>query len=272
MRHRQSQVLSVDIPNHIKAGVVELLGAIAEFMQKNENEIMQSFLTEGRVRLDLDIHTSKDYPKECGEFLFNWIYETFKTIVYPAFTYDMALTHTVTTLEAFLSDFLVVIFTQRPSTLKSQNSATFEQILSYSSMKQLINALAISRAKSTMDENIDTIGKNLEDTFSIDITTLNGFDIIREASYRRNIIVHNKGKTDKKYCNKIPNSGIGVRLSTDSQYVGAAITAVGQFIDCLDNCFSLKIHYNKDPMANRILHPEAILSIEQIDDSSSKDK
>ena len=173
----------------------------------------------------------------------------------------MALTHVITTFEAFLNDFLVAIFTQRPNTLKSQNTVTFEQILSFSSMKQLINELSITRTRNILNENIDTIAKNLKDTFSIDITTLDGFDIIREACYRRNIIIHNKGITDKKYCDQIPNSEIGVTLLTDSQYVGDVITAAGLFIDGLDKCFSSKIRYSKDPTANRILHPEAMFPV-----------
>ncbi len=45
------------------------------------------------------------------------------------------------TIEAFMNGFLVAVFTERPNTLKSQNSATFEQILSFKSMKELINEL-----------------------------------------------------------------------------------------------------------------------------------
>ena len=123
--------------------------------------------------------------------------------------------------------------------------------------------------KRILDENSDKVANDLESIFSIDVTGLSGFDIIREACYRRHIIVHNKGITDKKYCEKIPNSAIGARLSTDSEYVATVITSVGEFIDSLDECFSHKMHYDRDPTANRILHPEAMLSVEEIEDSSS---
>ena len=100
------------------------------------------------------------------------------------------------------------------------------------------------------------------------MTSLSGYDVVREAYYRRNVIVHNKGITDNRYCARIPNTKTGARLTTNAQYVRDVITATGKFIDALDNCFSTKIHYDKDPLANRMLHPEAMLSLEDIGDNS----
>ena len=265
IHHRKSETASVEIPSNIKAEYRRLAGEFSEFLQKNESTLIESTLTG--VRIKLVFEPKKGYSKECIELLGHQIMEAFKTIVYPHFIYDMALTHAITIFEALLSDFLAAIFTERPSTLKSQNVATFEQILSFSSMKQLINDLAVNKTKKILDENIDKVANDLENMFSIDMTTLNGFDIIREASYRRHIIVHNKGIIDKKYHEKIPNSEIGARLSTDSEYVIAVITAVGQFVDSLDDCFARKMHYNREQSANRILHPETTLSVEEIDDS-----
>ena len=264
MNQRELQELFVNVPNNIKVEYGQLMGEFIDSIEKSEDEVRESIITEGMLKLSYNF--SKNYSAECVEFFLHSILEVLRTYVYPYFVYDfvydMVLTHTITTFEAFLSDFLVAVFTGRPNTLKSQNVATFEQVLSFSSMKQLINGLAVERAKKILDGNIDKVASNLKNAFSIDITTLNGFDIIREASYRRHIIVHNKGIIDKKYHEKIPNSEISASPSTDSEYVLSVIASVGQFIDSLDGCFACKMHYDKEESANRILHPEAIFSIE----------
>jgi len=92
------------------------------------------------------------------------------------------------------------------------------------------------------------------DIESLIVSGFKEFDILREASYRRNTIVHNKGITDKHYCQKILGSQIGVTLSTDFQYIETLLNVIGRFIDHLDNYFSRKMHYKRHPLLNLILN------------------
>lgn len=177
-----------------------------------------------------------------------------KPIRYPQFLYSMALTHSIAVFEALLRDFLLAIFTERRSTLKSENTVTYEQILSSPSMKELTKELATNRVDKILSKNIDSIVDDLKRMFSFDVSGFGGFHILREAYYRRNIIVHKDGITDSIYCKRIPGSTGGIRLTTDVQYLETLSTAMGQFIDYLDNHFSSKMRYRRNPLNNRLLN------------------
>jgi len=198
----------------------------------------------------------KEYPSEITRYLVPFIIAVYKPIRYSRFLYDMAVTHTIALLESFLSDFLVAIFTLRPNTLKSGNTATYEDILSFSSKKELIRHLASNRAEKILEGDLyHDVADELNKTFSIDISKFDKFNIIHEAFCRRHIIVHNDGITDKEYCRKIPNSKKGEQLSTDLKYIETLFTTIGQFIDYLDGCFSRKMRYRKNPIVNQLLNP-----------------
>jgi hypothetical protein len=122
-------------------------------------------------------------------------------------------------------------------------------------MKELIRHLATTKADRVLDENIDKITAKLREGFNFDVSQFKQFKILREASYRRNIVVHNGGITDKDYCQKIPEARIGVKLSTDFRYIETLTIVIGQFIDQLDKHFSRKMRYMRYPKHNSILHP-----------------
>jgi len=196
-----------------------------------------------------------NYSPEAERYFLRYIFATYKPVTYPELLYSVALTHTIVVFESFLNDFLIAIFTYRPDTLKSESTATYKNILSFGSMKELIGYLATTKAKKFLDENIDEVVDKLKKDFNFDVSGFKQFNILREASYRRNIVVHNRGITDKDYCQKILGSQIGVTLSTDFQYIETLTTVIGRFIDHLDNHFSRKMHYMRHPMQNWILNP-----------------
>ena len=168
----------------------------------------------------------------------------------------MVATHSIAIFESFLSDFLTAIFTLRPNTLKSENTATYKDILSFSSRKKLIGHLASNRAEKILEGDLyRDVADKLNKMFSIDISKFDKFNIIYEAFCRRHVIVHNDGVTDKEYCKKIPNSKIRMHLSTDLQYIETLLTTMGHFIDYLDSYFSRKMRYRRNPAENRLLNP-----------------
>jgi len=241
------------VPDRIKSELMQYFGEFIEFGKKVAKEVEESKPTEGKRAWVFK--PEKSYPREVQQHLIPLLVALYRPIRYPDLLYNMALTHAIAIFESFLSDFLVAIFTLRPNTLKSANTATYEDILSFSSMKQLINQLANSRANKILSGNIYEVADDLKKLFSIDISGFDKFAIIHEAFCRRHIIVHNDSITDRKYCEKIPSSQIGVRLSTDFQYIETLFTTIGQFIDYLDGCFSRKMRYKRNPIVNQLLNP-----------------
>jgi hypothetical protein len=101
--------------------------------------------------------------------------------------------------------FLVAIFTQRPQTLKSDHTTSYKEILSFTSMRAITDYLANTRVKKLLsNNNIDDVADQLQKLFAIDISSCNDFNVIREAFYRRHVVVHNKGITDKNIAKRYP--------------------------------------------------------------------
>jgi len=240
------------MPDNIKTEFLQYTSEFAELLREFATEVQRP-PTKGKIKIQFS--PSKDYPEQVKEYLFPFLIAAYKPVRYPRFLYDMAVTHTIAIFESFLNDFLVAILTLRPSALKSENTATYEDILSFSSMQQLITHLASNRAEKILGGDLYEVVDKLNKAFSIDIFGFEKFDVIYEAFCRRHILVHNDGVTDKKYCEKVPNSQINVRLSTDLQYIETLFTTIGQFIDYLDGCFSRKMRYKRNPIVNQLLNP-----------------
>ena len=252
IRHRRTQDMVPDIPNNIETQFEEYVGEFVEFFEGVVSEVIGHTPIKGERTWEFK--PQKKYPKEVVEYMIPFLLAFHKRIRYPEFLYNMALTHTIAFFESFLNDFLVAIFTLRPNTLKSENTATYEEILSFSSREKLIGHLASNRAEKILDGGPYEVVKNLNEIFSIDISKFDKFNTIHEAFCRRHIIVHNDSVTDKEYCNKIPNSQRGKRLSTDLQYIETLLTTMGEFIDYLDDRFSRKMRYRRNPRANQLVN------------------
>jgi len=253
IRHRRTQDLVPDIPKNIETQFEEYVGEFVEFFEGVVSEVIGHTPIKGERTWEFK--PQKKYPKEVVEYMIPFFLAFDKPIRYPEFLYNMALTHTIAFFESFLNDFLVAIFTLRPNTLKSENTATYEEILSFSSREKLIGHLASNRADKILEGDLYAdVADKLNKAFSIDISKFDKFNIIHEAFCRRHVVVHNDGVTDKEYCKKIPNSKIGKKLSTDLQYIETLLTTIGQFIDYLDNCSSRKMRYRRNPLVNQLLN------------------
>lgn len=243
-----------DMSKDIRPEVAKFFGEFAEFMIDVKKEIAAHKEKKTKGEISWIFKPSKTYSEQVYKHLFAAIRSLIKPIRYPEYLHNMALTHAIAILEAFLGDFLVATFTHRPKTFKSGHTASYEEILSFPSIKALTEHLADTRTKKILsDNNIDGVADELQNLFAINISSFNDFNVIREAFYRRHVVVHNKGITDKKYCEKIPNSQVGVKLSTNYEYLANLFAAIGQLIDYLDKHFSRKMRYKREPGANFLL-------------------
>jgi len=80
---------------------------------------------------------------------------------------------------------------------------------------------------------IDDLSKSFRKHLGLRLEELGERDwkTVREASHRRNIIVHNKGKVDRKYREKTGYAGTNGYLAIDKPYISNLVDAIVNFID-----------------------------------------
>lgn len=148
------------------------------------------------------------------------------------FLSEMALVYVIALQEAFLKEYLKTVLVSRKWLLKSGKTITFEEICDFGSVASLNRYLAEKKVEDVFHENIDDLAKYLEERFGLSFDSdLPGWPLIREANYRRNLIIHNRGITNKRYCLKTGHKEIGQRLNTDVGYVLGVASATIDFIN-----------------------------------------
>ncbi|MFC1998842.1 hypothetical protein ACFLVR_04270 [Chloroflexota bacterium] len=198
---------------------------------------------------------SRKYPEEMNDLMVPALLTSMKPLRYPEFLFNMALIYIITRFEAFLSDFLFAIYSYNVDALKSDKEVMWKEALSFDDMNDLVNHLSRLKVKDIMSENIDSIAKMLLGQFDVDLNKFDRFHVIREASYRRNTVVHNESRADQKYCERISGTELGIKLKTDLEYIDTLLTSIGHFIDYIDDQFSHKFKYQRDEKSNSLLHP-----------------
>lgn len=202
-----------------------------------------------------DWNWQEKYPKEFGKIIWPVIVAAYRLTTQPELFFDMTLTHTVTVFEDLLKDLLKFAFLSNPNKLKSENTMTYEQALSFKSIRDLSEHLATVRVNKILEKNIDDVAKQVKRLFSIDLALFDDFHIVREASYRRNVVVHNASIIDNIYHRKLHNSKIGTELHTDFNYMEILFDAIARFIDFLDDRFSVELKYDRQAGFNALLNP-----------------
>jgi len=137
---------------------------------------------------------------------------------------EMGLSYLVCFLEAMLKDYLHQVFVCRSSSLKSEHKITYKEVLSYTSIKAIVDGIAKKEVDKLGYGSIDNAANYYEAKFHINLAEYEGWDQIVEASYRRNLIIHNKGTTNEIYCKRIGHKKRGERLFVDIEY----ITSLGE--------------------------------------------
>jgi len=151
---------------------------------------------------------------------------------YARFLAEMALTYLISFQEAFVKDYLKTLLVERREMLKSGKQLTFEEVCSFSSMPDLIEHLANKEIDQISYGNIDDVAKYFENHLNIMLSDkFSGWNSLREASYRRNVILHNRATTNRLYCSKTGYPAEGEHLDTAATYVGQAATVVLDFIE-----------------------------------------
>lgn len=162
----------------------------------------------------------------------NYVKRIFTAFKYIEFLAEMTLVYLISFYEAFIKDYLKAIVTSRYEILRSKKTLTFEEIISFQSINELVEFMAEKEVAGLAYDSVDDVAKYFNEKFNINFgKNFQLWPIIREASYRRNIIVHNRGITNKIYCTKTGHKKIGEKLDTDITYVVNVCNAAIDFMD-----------------------------------------
>ncbi len=164
------------------------------------------------------------------------IMEGLKITVFPKryarFLAEMALAYLVSFEEAFVKEYLETIFIHRPKMLRSGKLITFDEVCSFPSKRALIQALAEKEVDTISYKNIDEVAKYFQDRLGILLSAnFPEWESLREASYRRNLILHNQGMANQLYCSKVGYAKRGEHLETDAIYVERVANVILEFIE-----------------------------------------
>lgn len=148
------------------------------------------------------------------------------------FLSEMSLVYLISYQEAFIQEYFKEILISQRELLKSEKTLTFKEICDFNSIDSLIEHMAQKEVDKNLDDGIDEFEKYIDKRFGLPVEKeFLEWKTVREASYRRNIIVHNRGRTNEKYCSKTGHRKTNEHLKTDSAYVQNATNAVLSFID-----------------------------------------
>lgn len=151
-------------------------------------------------------------------------------ITHKKFLTEMTLSYLISYQEAFIKDYLFQILISRKTMLKSGAKITHEEILNYNSMKALKEALAQKEVDSVGYGSIDDTCDYFSKRFNIDLSEFTNWTCLKEATYRRNLIVHNRGITNDLYCMKTGFKPKGKHLQTDIDYIFKSAQTIMDFI------------------------------------------
>lgn len=137
---------------------------------------------------------------------------------YPDLAFQMAFVNLVALFDAFLKDVFFVVLTSNPATLKSSRSVSYDRVLEYESMAELIDYLAARDLHEVGYKSIPEQIEYYEKRFAITCLPP-GTDVgaLVEVRAIRNLIVHNNGVVNHRFLEEVPASShaLGERILVD---------------------------------------------------------
>lgn len=161
-------------------------------------------------------------------------------IKHRGFLSDMTLSHLIAFQEAMQKDYLHAILMSQKASLKSNSKLTYDEALSHKSMKSLHEALVAKEVDQLGYGSIDDVAKHYQDKFNIKLSEFSKWDFIVEAHYRRNIVVHNKGRINQIYRKQVKGAKVGTKPTTDNEYLKEIVTALVEYTEFFHESISMK--------------------------------
>ncbi len=245
--------------NEIHRQYLDELNLVKEFVEKTEKYISRKQRVSAKNKLNgreieklsavlnkmivwpTDKPDKKSLYTEISDKGLDFILFTLISFKQKVFLAEMTLSYLITFQEGFIKDYLMSIFIHRKSILKSSKKITYEEILSFRSVKSLTSFMAQKEVESLGYGSIDDIKEKISKKFKIDISGFKKWKNIREANYRRNIIIHNKAITNDTYCKKTGYKKSNHHIDTSVAYISKTTNVLLQFFDFFHLSFCKKL-------------------------------
>jgi hypothetical protein len=162
------------------------------------------------------------------------------------FLAEMALSYIISFQEGFIKDYLELVFYNRSKLLISNKNLSYHDALSFNSISNLRRYLAKSETDILGYGGIDDLEAYFQKKFNISVQQEPFWPGVREASYRRNLIIHNRSVVNKVYREKIGSHISNSKLETDSKYVSNATDDIVSFMDFVHHSIANKLKLKKE--------------------------
>lgn len=157
---------------------------------------------------------------------------------FPTMLFEMALIYLVAMFDAYTADVFQAVLCARPETMRSRRQLTYEAILAFDDLGDLIASMA---AREVNDVAYKGVGEQLRyysDRFGVMLGANDelGDSLLVEIAARRNLLVHNAGVVNRIYLDAVPNAepGLGQRLDVDEEYWSRAFEHISKVVNAID--------------------------------------
>jgi len=149
----------------------------------------------------------------------------------------------VSEFEYFLTRIFDLTFSIQPNALKSKDKKiSYEDFLNNEKMDGVINKLIDKELDLIMQEDIDHVANILKKKFKLDLPKRQDWKKFSEIFYRRNLLVHTRGKIDRKYLEKTKSKITRKYLIVDEKYLTESISIFLKYAADIGNYFIKKFH------------------------------
>jgi hypothetical protein len=223
------------VTKSMKLKEVDLKRSVSDLSTEDRNDLRGFYA----MMIELVMPTEKTNvvsrtfrPK--SERVFSTIMWHIKQFKYKKLLAEMALAYVLASFEVFIKEILHQVFTANKNILKTKNRViTYDELFMHDSFEKLVSHIATKEVELLGYLSVDDIDKSFESKFKINLSSYDGWKVIREAVYRRNLIMHNGGVTNGIYCKATGYKKMGETLDTDIIYVKHVTQKLLKFIDFL---------------------------------------
>lgn len=178
--------------------------------------------------------------KKLIEYIFNYLAVQFLKLTSKKILLRSLLIYSISIWEGFMRDYLRIVLTHNWEVLKNIKqeikyslSEIIEMLGEYDSIDEFRSEIVEEYLYNLLHESIDGISKKLSNLNIINLSEFNDWNVLREAYYKRNIVTHNNGIINRKYCMAvgIPDCKIGEEVEITTEYLRDIPNCLDGFID-----------------------------------------
>jgi hypothetical protein len=156
---------------------------------------------------------------------------------------NMSLIYLIVEFETFLKDALETTFERKPEVLTScQKSITLEELLSCDELKSAWRKVFSKVSQEIVSRDVKEAFEYFGHSLGIHIQDYVNWREFFERFYRRNVLVHNEGITDKTYRQKTGYTGKNVALTVSERYLNETIALFDVVASKLSGDLQKKFH------------------------------